>query len=628
MSMDVVFPVMPFADVGRPSMGVSLLAAEAQKAGYSTKVMYFNLGLAGTMGLEPYQRVATSYPPNLLIGEWFFADDIFGADIPDAQTYLSEIFIPMAGPDEALIRTIVDARGWRSEYLDTCVTQIKAQAPRIVGFTTTFHQTCACLAVARRLKALKDPPIIVFGGANCEGEMGLQMIQSFSWIDYICCGESDISFVRLLDQLLGGNSSTPLVGVLQKERATAVVQSAPVMDMNTLPYPDFDGYFSDLAASKLAGLFDAHLVLETSRGCWWGAKHHCTFCGLNGDTMVFRSKTPERAYEEIEFLARRHNSSHIGFVDNILDMKYVNTLFPKLAAADFSLDIFYEVKANLRYEQLKQMREGGLTQIQPGIENFSDQVLKLMEKGCTGFQNIQLLRWSKELGIEVAWNILAGFPGESPNEYADIARLLPKLVHLDPPCSCGMVRLDRFSPFHSRAEEFGFKKIRPARAYFYVFPFGRRVLNRLAYFFDFDYQDGRTPQDYVAPVQQEVQAWLGARVGNAETYPRLDADFNGPNLTIIDTRPCATKPRHVFDSAAAALYSRCDVATKIGTLVKEFGQPPSEVEAILSDFESRNIMVHSDDQYLSLAVFRTRPAPNPKALARDNNAAILETTGS
>ena len=52
-----------------------------------------------------------------------------------------------------------------------------AHRPRVVGFTTTFHQTCASLAVARRLKALPDPPLVVFGGANCEGEMGVQMLR-------------------------------------------------------------------------------------------------------------------------------------------------------------------------------------------------------------------------------------------------------------------------------------------------------------------------------------------------------------------------------------------------------------------------------------------------------------------
>lgn len=620
--MDVVFPVMPFADAGRPSMGVSLLAAEAQAAGYSAKVMYFNLRLAGDMGLESYQRIATTFPPNLLIGEWFFADDLFGAEIPDADAYLSDIFIPMVGQDQNLIEAMTEARRSRAAYLGSCVADIMQHAPRIVGFTTTFHQTCACLAVARRLKALKNPPVILFGGANCEGEMGLQMIQSFPWIDYVCSGEADTSFPRLLDRLLGGGPKLPVAGVLEQGRAEKAVRSAPAMDMNALPFPDFDGYFGDLAASKLAGQFEGHLVLETSRGCWWGAKHHCTFCGLNGDTMAFRSKTPERAFDEIDYLARRHKTRRVGFVDNILDMKYVTTLFPRLAEADFKLDIFYEVKANLRYDQLTQMRAGGLTQIQPGIESFSDKVLKLMEKGCTGLQNIQLLRWCKELGIAVAWNILGGFPGEDPGDYAETAQLLPKLAHLDPPCSCGMVRLDRFSPFHSRADEFGFKRMRPARAYFYVFPFGRRELNRLAYFFDFDYADGRSPQDYLGPVQEQARDWTASHYGPPETHARLDACYDGRALEISDSRACATSPEHVFKGFAAELYARCDQIAKVGTLALAYGRSTEEIETTLEDFERRNLLARSGDNVLSLAVFRARPAA--QEVERKQHAAILE----
>ena len=64
-------------------------------------------------------------------------------------------------------------------------------------------ETLNTAAVAERLKQRSDAPIIVFGGANCEGEMGLQLIRSFDCIDFICCGEADVSFIRLLDRLLG-----------------------------------------------------------------------------------------------------------------------------------------------------------------------------------------------------------------------------------------------------------------------------------------------------------------------------------------------------------------------------------------------------------------------------------------
>ena len=44
---------------------------------------------------------------------------------------------------------------------------------------------------------------------------------------------------------------------------------------------------------------EAERFFETSRGCWWGERMHCTFCGLNGATMSYRSKSPRRAVDEL-----------------------------------------------------------------------------------------------------------------------------------------------------------------------------------------------------------------------------------------------------------------------------------------------------------------------------------------
>ena len=52
------------------------------------------------------------------------------------------------------------------------------------------------------------------------------------------------------------------------------------------------------AANDLDGKVRPLMVMETARGCWWDAKHHCTFCGLNGEFMGFRSKSPLRALAE------------------------------------------------------------------------------------------------------------------------------------------------------------------------------------------------------------------------------------------------------------------------------------------------------------------------------------------
>src|SRR4029450_7806053 len=120
-----------------------------------------------------------------------------------------------------------------------------------------------------------------------------------------------------------------------------------VEHLDSLPVPDFDEHFERIAKPAWAADVGVHLLLETSRGCWWGAKKHCTFCGLNGATMAYRSKSPERAFDEISELVSRYGVTRVECVDNILDNHYITTLFPRLAASGLNLELFYEVKANL-----------------------------------------------------------------------------------------------------------------------------------------------------------------------------------------------------------------------------------------------------------------------------------------
>src|SRR3954454_4277677 len=372
--MDVVLVVMPFADPGRPAIGVSLLAAAAQRAGATTRVMYPNLWLAERIGLQTYQRIANGFPPDALIGEWFFADQLFGDRIPDADRYLVDVLAPYGvAPEDAL--DLIAARAERDAFLQDCVRRIMACSPRIVGFSTTFHQTCACLAVARRRKAEPEPPLIVFGGANCEGEMGEQLLRSFECIDYVSTGEADLTFTRFVSDPL------PRPGIIGREAATPAARPALVADLDELPIPDYTDYFDALAGCELA--IEPELLMETSRGCWWGEKHHCTFCGLNGETMAFRRKSVERVLAEMTTLSSTYGVKRVECVDNILDVRFINTVFPALAERGLGLDLFFEVKANPRRDQLATLRAGGTSAIQPGIESLSTQVLKVMRKGCT-----------------------------------------------------------------------------------------------------------------------------------------------------------------------------------------------------------------------------------------------------
>jgi ribosomal peptide maturation radical SAM protein 1 len=602
---DVVFAALPFADFQRPVIGASLLQAGLHKLGFQSRIEYFNIAFAEVIGPKTYQLLASELPADCLAGEWFFADMVFGGKIPDAGDYLAKVLVRYL-PTSMAQSAILEARKARSLFIDSCVARLVDLQPRVVGFPTSFHQTCACLAVAQRLKVTANPPLVIFGGANCEGDMGLQLIRSFPWIDYVATGEADLSFPRLIANILGHNDHGPVPGILCREGEASDPER--IQEMDTLPIPDYSDFFDRVGLSSLGDVLRPVALIETSRGCWWGAKHHCTFCGLNGAAMSFRSKSIQRCFQEFASVSEQYQTKRIDCVDNILDTRYIRLLFPLLADSNLDLELFYEVKANLTYDQLELMRGGGVRGIQPGIENFSDQVLHLMKKGCTGFQNIQLLRWCRELDIAVVWNILAGFPGESPSEYDRQAELIPLLTHLMPPSCCTPVRLDRFSPFHMNPADFGFERVRPAAAYYYVFPLERRELARLAYFFEFDYADGREPSSYLNRIREEISKWWSAQSDINPDKPRLDARPHANGVLIEDTREIAVKHRDVLSGIPAQLYLSCDTGRNIATLARPLSHAidESEVRAILDSFVAAKTMIKIDDHYLSLAVFRER----------------------
>jgi radical SAM superfamily enzyme YgiQ (UPF0313 family) len=161
--------------------------------------------------------------------------------------------------------------------------------------------------------------------------------------------------------------------------------------------------------------------------------------------MAFRSKSAERVVEEIRYLRDRYGVESLSVVDNILDMRYFQTLLPMLVDQRIRMNLFYEVKANLSLAQVRQLAEAGIHHVQPGIESLSDRVLRLMRKGTTALQNIQLLKWCREFGIRPEWNVLYGFPGEDPEDYGS-APLVRRSTSILRPRTALFAH--RFSPYH------------------------------------------------------------------------------------------------------------------------------------------------------------------------------------
>jgi ribosomal peptide maturation radical SAM protein 1 len=612
MQESVLLLSMPFGALERPALGLSLLKAGLASAGVECEVRYLTFAFAELIGHAEYVWLTTEVPYTAFAGDWAFTPALYGSQ-PDLEArYVQEVLCDTWRLDRMSIDRILRIRSMVPHFLDYCLAALRLEDHAIVGFTSTFEQNIASLALAGRIKRVSPETSIVFGGANWEADMGLELHRQFPFIDYVCSGEADSSFPLLVRQILDAEPMLARVkvpGLVYRlaDQSVATGPPDPIHTLDSLPVPDYTEYFGDLHASSVGASVVPTLLVETSRGCWWGAKSHCTFCGLNGGNIAFRRKAGERAITEIEYLVDRWQVEHVEAVDNILDMRYFDDMLPRLAASDRPIRLFYEVKANLTRRHVKALHEAGVYRIQPGIESLSDHVLKLMRKGTTALQNIQLLKWCREYGVQADWNILYGFPGETAQDYADILRLLPAIRFLGPPAAWGPIRLDRFSPYFEDPHAFGLRNVRPIRAYNYLYPFDARSLGRIAYYFDFDYQPGLNPSGYAAEVIAYVKDWQQQpEMGQLQSVCGSD-----DNLVLLDTRAGATQPHVVLSGLEQAAYELCDAAHSPTQVVDHLGAAfpgvaftSGQVREFLDSLVANSLMVTDGVRYLSLALQR------------------------
>jgi ribosomal peptide maturation radical SAM protein 1 len=602
---------MPFGALERPALGLSLLKARLAETGVACDVRYLTFPLAEFIGCADYQWINFELPYTAFAGDWTFTEALYGERPEADERYAREVLLGQFRLDEAAIRRLQRVRALIPHFLAHCLAAVPWEDYAVVGFTSTFEQNIASLALAKRLKAAHPDIAIVFGGANWEGEMGEELHRQFEFVDYVCSGEAERSFPALVARLLADApvSEPPIPGVVYRGSNGSSVATGPaelIRDLDALPIPDYSDYFRDLAlCSAAAGVYPI-LLFETSRGCWWGAKSHCTFCGLNGGTMAFRSKSPRRALDELEYLVERWQTEIVEAVDNILDMKYFNHVLPALARAGRSWQIFYEVKANLNRAQLRLLRAAGVTRIQPGIESLSDHVLQLMRKGTTALKNVQLLKWCQEEGITMEWNIIYGFPGETRRDYDEMLSLLGAIRFLRPPTGCGPVRMDRFSPYFNTPGAFGLRNVRPIAAYRYLYPFSPESLTRVAYYFDFDYEAQVDPTSNADQVVAYVTAWRRApETGTLRALHRPDGA-----LALLDTRADAAQSALTLAGAQRAAYEYCDEAHSVADLTRHLRRSfpeqtfsEAQIQCFLDALVARKLMVTDGKRYLSLALF-------------------------
>lgn len=619
---------MPFAALQFPSLALtqlkSLIRAEHGDA-IDVTLLYANHDFARLPGYERYQELATSVRHGLTgLGEWLFRQTAFPDLSENADAYFTRCYPTRDKPTDLLRQAVLQLRGQVNGWLDQLIEKYALDQADLVGMSSMFAQNLACLALAHKLK-LRNPTITtVMGGANCEFPMGRELVQNVPSIDFVFSGPGLQSFPRFLRHRLEGQpeachridgvfsrkntsaepgSAARIEGPSADDRPTVGVYGAERNVDETIPL-DYEDYLESAAQWDRD---QPALLFETSRGCWWGERAHCTFCGLNGLTMHYRPMSAKQALRQFKDLFRyasRLPRLTLQCVDNIMPRQYVQDLLPRLQTPP-NVEIFYEVRSDLSERDVAVLADARVRSIQPGIESLATSTLKLMKKGTTAFQGIRLLKNCRRHEVVPQWNLLIGFPGETQEVYEKYQRELPRLYHLPPPTGAFPVRFDRYSPYFSQAEAYGLD-LRPYDFYDLVYPFPTESLNRLAYYFiDNNFKAEYFVQmvQWIGRVSQQVAQWRIRYAGQDDGEPAaLFWGQAGDRRFVIDTR-CGSRREHAINSRCQRILESLQRPLDTTRLAAEMNDlDRRSVERELGYLLDRGLLFEENGRFLNLVM--------------------------
>lgn len=610
----------PFASLRLPSLALTQLKHVVDVRfgdAVATDILYLNHDFARQMGVELYQHIAVDMEaPYNGFGDWFFRQVAF-PDLPDNTEIYFQRYFPRRTPQQrALRQRIEEARQTLGVALDELIDRHRLDARDLVGFTSMFSQNVACFALARRIRARNPQALIVMGGANCETPMGEEIVKNVENVDYVFSGCALKSFPDFIQATLDGDLQRrgQIPGVFGKPSRLALLNGGggTVGDELPLDEPvalDYQPFLDSLERNFPDAGIEPILLFETSRGCWWGQRAHCTFCGLNGQSMTYRAMSADKALDLIRSLfAYSSKVSRLQCVDNIMPRNYPKDVFAHLDTPAH-MKIFYEVKADLSEDDLQILSKARVREVQPGIEALATSTLKLMKKGTTVFQNLRFLANCVTRDIFPCWSLLVGFPGEGAEVYRKYVADIPRLVHLPPPSGVYPVRPDRYSPYQVRAAEFGMD-LHPADFYELVYPFSKASLENLAYFFR-DYNFGAdyftVMVEWFDAVREQVEAWRARWNRQDHALPPMLYLEESDGIVWVNDSRSGPAVRHPIGDAARDLLLALSRPRSRADALASLGRSAADPEAELAALERAGLVFQEGDHVMSL-VFAAKPS--------------------
>jgi ribosomal peptide maturation radical SAM protein 1 len=605
---------MPFSPADRASVQIAILRALLNEESIDADEVYANLDFFGALREEDAHRWYSSSLP-ALVGEWLFSrepapsDEDLAAAADDVRDPLHRLPGFAASWGQTMDELLAFRTGFIRDFMAKLIASRDWSQYDALAFTLTYPQINASFWLADELKQRHPHLKTIFGGAlsQMHPDSGPAYMRAYDFIDHFVIGEAETVFGPLCARLRdGADVGRDLDGVysrsgdevVEPENAVAVCE-----DFNAAPFPDYRGFAAAREAlpEETLALVDPDIPVEMARGCVWAVKKVCSFCGFYPDGG-YRRKSDDHAIEELVHQVKTLGWSRFYSLDAYIPHGLLNGVFRRIPREAPNITFpFIELRTKMKRAEVELLVDAGVTLVQPGVECMEEGLLEKILKGVTLVDNLNFLKWCRELDLDCSWNLLLGLPDATLEELERQAEVLAKIPHLAPPAPTKLIFV-RASTYHQRPDDYGLTNVRPDPFYARIHP-ERMELDQVAYEFEADW-DRERQMPLLEKTTAIIADWRNRWA--AGDRPVLEANPVTGGVVVTDTRD-ASAPRQVALSNAAGqvLPLIADRALSVDALVHQSGRTRDEIDEALARLDREGFAIETRTkqgrQWISLA---------------------------
>jgi len=249
-------------------------------------------------------------------------------------------------------------------------------------------------------------------------------------------------FLEHSDFVIKGEPEAASIRIAKGELdPTGQIESALISDLESLPFPDWDGfpvqrygYFPVLKKKPT-------LSIMTSRGCVF----NCSYCPyMVTQTEQWRRRSAKNVVDEIEYLQKKYKIRSLVFRDIMYTQskKRAVEISEEIIRRNVKIEWSCETRADcIDEETLRIMHKSGLKAIHLGIESPEEDIVKKSGRlPIKESQQEKVIRLSEKIGIQIIGFYILGFVADTEKS---MTRTIEYAKHLNTP----LAQFDVMTPY-------------------------------------------------------------------------------------------------------------------------------------------------------------------------------------